>query len=238
MHHRLAGRAGLHAQALRQLPLGDAPVLAQLRQHADAAGLALAQRADGVADVPQIPDQPALRVLRLVARLPALAVTGAARPVFAVVRLVRVRLGVIAVFAVAVLAVAVLAMTVFAVAVLSVTVFAVAVLAMAVLTVAVLTVAVFTVAVFSVAVFSVAVLAVTVLAMAVFAVAMLAISVLPIGVTRRDHAGAGVFLSAPAVQVVHGAMSAAAGAILHFCHSRFLPSHFVRYRNIISASFR
>ena len=133
----------------------------------------------------------------------------AAMPVFAVVFVFRVRLCVLALLAV--FAVTMFAMAVFTVTVLTVTMFAMAALAVTMFTMAVFTMAVFTMAV---------------------------LTVLAVGIARRDHAGAGVFLSATAVQVVHGAMPAAAGAILHFCHTCFLPSKFFRYRNIISAARR
>ena len=133
----------------------------------------------------------------------------AAMPVFAVVFVFRVRLCVLALLAV--FAVTMFAMAVFTVTVLTVTMFAMAALAVTMFTMAVFTMAVFTMAV---------------------------LTVLAVGIARRDHAGAGVFLSATAVQVVHGAMPAAAGAILHFCHTCFLPSEFFRYRNIISSASR
>ena len=133
----------------------------------------------------------------------------AAMPVFAVVFVFRVRLCVLALLAV--FAVTMFAMAVFTVTVLTVTMFAMAALAVTMFTMAVFTMAVFTMAV---------------------------LTVLAVGIARRDHAGAGVFLSATAVQVVHGAMPAAAGAILHFCHTCFLPSKFFRYRNIISSASR
>ena len=133
----------------------------------------------------------------------------AAMPVFAVVFVFRVRLCVLALLAV--FAVTRFAMAVFTVTVLTVTMFAMAALAVTMFTMAVFTMAVFTMAV---------------------------LTVLAVGIARRDHAGAGVFLSATAVQVVHGAMPAAAGAILHFCHTCFLPSKFFRYRNIISSASR
>ena len=138
----------------------------------------------------------------------------AAMPVFAVVFVFRVRLCVLALLAV-------FAVTMFAMAVFTVTVLTVTMFAMAALAVTMFTMAVFTMAVFTMAVFTMAVL-----------------TVLAVGIARRDHAGAGVFLSATAVQVVHGAMPAAAGAILHFCHTCFLPSKFFRYRNIISSASR
>ena len=133
----------------------------------------------------------------------------AAMPVFAVVFVFRVRLCVLALLAV-------FAVTMFALAVFTVTVLTVTMFAMAALAVTMFTMAVFTMAVFTMAV----------------------LTVLAVGIARRDHAGAGVFLSATAVQVVHGAMPAAAGAILHFCHTCFLPSKFFRYRNIISSASR
>ena len=133
----------------------------------------------------------------------------AAMPVFAVVFVFRVRLCVLSLLAV--FAVTMFAMAVFTVTVLTVTMFAMAALAVTMFTMAVFTMAVFTMAV---------------------------LTVLAVGIARRDHAGAGVFLSATAVQVVHGAMPAAAGAILHFCHTCFLPSKFFRYRNIISSASR
>ena len=133
----------------------------------------------------------------------------AAMPVFAVVFVFRVRLCVLALLAV--FAVTMFAMAVFTVTVLTVTMFAMAALAVTMFTMAVFTMAVFTMAV---------------------------LTVLAVGIARRDHAGAGVFLSATAVQVVHGAMPAAAGALLHFCHTCFLPSKFFRYRNIISSASR
>ena len=133
----------------------------------------------------------------------------AAMPVFAVVFVFRVRLCVLALLAV--VAVTMFAMAVFTVTVLTVTMFSMAALAVTMFTMAVFTMAVFTMAV---------------------------LTVLAVGIARRDHAGAGVFLSATAVQVVHGAMPAAAGAILHFCHTCFLPSKFFRYRNIISSASR
>ena len=149
----------------------------------------------------------------------------AAMPVFAVVFVFRVRLCVLALLAV-------FAVTMFAMAVLTVTMFAMAVFAMSVLTVTMFAMAVLAVTMFAMSVLAVTMLTVTVFAMTVLTVTVL--TVLAVGIARRDHSGAGVFLSATAVQVVHGAMSAAAGAILYFCHTRFLPSYFVRYRNIIS----
>ena len=107
---------------------------------------------------------------------------------------------------------------------------------LAVFAVTMFAMAVFTVTVLTVTMFAMAALAVTMFTMAVFTMAVL--TVLAVGIARRDHAGAGVFLSATAVQVVHGAMPAAAGAILHFCHTCFLPSEFFRYRNIISSASR
>lgn len=107
---------------------------------------------------------------------------------------------------------------------------------LAVFAVTMFAMAVFTVTVLTVTMFAMAALAVTMFTMAVFTMAVL--TVLAVGIARRDHAGAGVFLSATAVQVVHGAMPAAAGAILHFCHTCFLPSKFFRYRNIISSASR
>ena len=107
---------------------------------------------------------------------------------------------------------------------------------LAVFAVTMFAMAVFTVTVLTVTMFAMAALAVTMFTMAVFTMAVL--TVLAVGIARRDHAGSGVFLSATAVQVVHGAMPAAAGAILHFCHTCFLPSKFFRYRNIISSASR
>lgn len=159
----------------------------------------------------------------------------AAMSVFAVVFVFRVRLCVLALLAV-------FAVTMFAMAVFTVTMFAMSVFAMSVLTVtmfamAALAVTMFAMSVLAVTVFTVTMLAVTMFTVTVFAMTMFTVTVLTVlavGIARRDHAGAGVFLSATAVQVVHGAMSAAAGAILYFCHTRFLPSYFIRYRNIIS----
>ena len=66
------------------------------------------------------------------------------------------------------------------------------------------------------------------IAMAMFMAMFVAVfeAVRTVGVARRNHAGARILLPAPAVQVVHGAMPAAAGAVLLFRHTCFLPSHF------------